>query len=170
MCCLHRLLDDRHYLFTQLPQVHLMAQGRAESGQCASYVVLAAVKALVDGGLNASLQWLQQPAASHRAGRTARRSHAAHAPLRKGHLQRATCRGRTTRRVPVSRPACLDEQTTETHRREEVMRRHAWISPSTSGTLNQKVEPRPGALSTPTCPWCCSTIALAMANPSPNPP
>jgi hypothetical protein len=30
--------------------------------------------------------------------------------------------------------------------------RHAWISPSSSGTVNQKVEPRPGALSTPTCP------------------
>ena len=40
---------------------------------------------------------------------------------------------------------------------------YAWISPAASGRINQKVEPRPGALSTPTCPWCCSTMALAMA-------
>ena len=46
---------------------------------------------------------------------------------------------------------------------------HARIGPTASGRVNQKVEPRPGALSTPTCPWCCSTIALAMANPSPSP-
>src|SRR5215470_18002774 len=58
---------------------------------------------------------------------------------------------------------------TEQHGREETIRRYAWIGPLASGRVNQKVEPWPGALSTPTCPWCCSTIALAMANPSPNP-
>jgi hypothetical protein len=49
--------------------------------------------------------------------------------------------GSHSSRAPVSHPACLDGQTTETHRREEVIRRHAWISPSTSGTVNQKVAP-----------------------------
>ena len=44
-----------------------------------------------------------------------------------------------------------------------------WIGPVDSGRVNQKVEPRPGALSTPTCPWCCSMMALAMANPRPIP-
>src|SRR6266516_609598 len=48
--------------------------------------------------------------------------------------------------------------------------RYSLISPLASGKVNQKVEPRPGALSTPTCPWCCSTIAFAIANPNPNPP
>src|SRR6266702_8528219 len=38
---------------------------------------------------------------------------------------------------------------------------------TSSGRVNQKVEPRPGALSTPTCPWCCSMMVLAMANPGP---
>ncbi len=57
-----------------------------------------------------------------------------------------------TRRVPGSHPAYIDEQATEQHGREETMLRHAWIDPSASGRLNQKVEPRPGALSTPTCP------------------
>ena len=46
----------------------------------------------------------------------------------------------------------LDEQTTEKRGREEAMLRHTWISPAANGRLNQKVEPRPGALSTPTCP------------------
>src|SRR5207247_7924628 len=47
-------------------------------------------------------------------------------------------------------------------------RGHPWGDTSI-GKVNQKVEPRPGALWTPTCPWCCSTMALTMANPSPNP-
>jgi len=45
-----------------------------------------------------------------------------------------------------------DEQATERHGREETRHRHAWISPVASGRVNQKAEPRPGALSTPTCP------------------
>jgi hypothetical protein len=57
-----------------------------------------------------------------------------------------------TRRVPGSHPAYLDEHTTEQRGREETMLRHAWFDPSASGRLNQKVEPRPGALWTPTCP------------------
>src|SRR5215469_12176599 len=61
------------------------------------------------------------------------------------------------------------EHTTERRDHEETMLRHAWFNPSASGRLNQKVEPSPGALWTPTCPWCCSIMTLAMAKPRPNP-
>lgn len=39
-----------------------------------------------------------------------------------------------------------------------------------AGRSSQKVVPRPGELSTPTVPPCCSTILRVMASPSPAPP
>src|SRR5260221_13393059 len=38
---------------------------------------------------------------------------------------------------------------------------------SASGNVNQKVEPLPATLSTPTCPPCRSTTVLQMYRPSP---
>ncbi len=39
-----------------------------------------------------------------------------------------------------------------------------------NGSANQKVEPLPGALRTPTAPWCRSTIVRLMYRPRPSPP
>ena len=47
---------------------------------------------------------------------------------------------------------------------------HGWRDPLARGKVNQKVEPCPGVLATPTCPWCCSMRAFAIASPNPRPP
>ena len=48
---LHRLLDDGEQLIPQLIQVHLMAQGGAESGKGLSGIILAAKEAPINDPL-----------------------------------------------------------------------------------------------------------------------
>ena len=50
---LHRFLDDRHQLLTQLGEIHLIAEGGAESGEGLGSIILVAIEAVVDDVLDA---------------------------------------------------------------------------------------------------------------------
>src|SRR5436190_16993291 len=60
MSWLHRLLDHRNQLLTQLAQVHLTTQHRAECGNCSSSIILASIEALVNDRLDATSQRLEE--------------------------------------------------------------------------------------------------------------
>jgi hypothetical protein len=54
MCGLHRFLDNRDQVLTQLAQVHFLAQGSAKRSHRFGRIILAPIEALVDDLLKAS--------------------------------------------------------------------------------------------------------------------
>ena len=60
MSWLHRLLDHRNQLLTQLAQVHLTTQHRTECGNCSSSIILASIEASVNDPLDATSQRLEE--------------------------------------------------------------------------------------------------------------
>src|ERR1700686_764786 len=60
MARLHRLPDHRHQMPPQLLQVHFIGQGGPKLRQRPSRIILAAVEATIDDGLNAMAQGLEE--------------------------------------------------------------------------------------------------------------